>query len=153
MKLTDNVKMITLAGLLVAGASVANARGQDAAERCGQIDTDGYGEITQAEIKAHGEARFKAADTDGDGFLNADELTERTKMRHAKRANKMLDRLDTDGDGKLAMSEMKPRRDPAKMFEKLDKDGNGTLSQAEFEEGGKRGHRDGKRKKNKPASE
>lgn len=153
MKLTDNVKMLTLAGLLVVGAGAASARGPDAAERFGKIDVDGNGEITQEEITAHGEARFKAADTDGDGFLSADEINEQAKMRHAKRASKMLDRLDTNGDGKLAPSEMKGRRDPAKMFAKLDKDGNGTISQAEFEEGGKRGHRDGKRKKNKPATE
>jgi hypothetical protein len=37
------------------------------------IDTDGY--ITQAAWNGSAEARFKAADKNGDGFLSAEELT------------------------------------------------------------------------------
>ena len=149
--LSENIKMLTLAGLLVVGAGAASAKG-DMAERFGKIDADGNGEISQEEIKAHAATRFSDADTDGDGFLSAEELSAQGEERRAKRIGRMIKRMDTDGDGKLAIAEMQGRRDPAKMFERLDADGNGTLSQAEFEEGAKRGGRHGKRAK-KQASE
>lgn len=142
--LSENVKMVTLAGLLVVGAGAAAAKG-DMDARFDKIDADANGEISQEEIKAHAATRFSNADTDGDGFLSKNELSEMAKARRAKRAGRMIERMDTNGDGKLAIEELQARRDPAKMFERLDKDGSGTLSKAEFEEAAKRGHRRAKR--------
>lgn len=141
---SENFKMVSLAGLLVLGASAVAAKG-NMDERFGQIDADNNGEITQEEIKAHAASRFSATDTDGDGFLSQDELVAHAEEKRVKRAERMIERMDKDGDGKLALTEMQGRRDPAKMFERLDKDGNGSLSKAEFEDGAKRGKRRGKR--------
>ncbi len=44
----------------------------------------------------------------------------------------MLQRADTDGDGKLSMDEVRPPK-AGQMFERLDADDNGEVSQAEWD--------------------
>ncbi|SPF78081.1 EF-hand domain-containing protein [Pseudoprimorskyibacter insulae] len=103
------------------------------------IDADGDGKITQAEIDAHRAAKFAEADTDGDGALSAEELAAAAEKREAeRRANmgqRMLDRLDANKDGKITADEMPGNdADRAKsMIERLDTDGDGAVSQAELD--------------------
>lgn len=97
------------------------------------MDRDGDGQITQAELQAMGEAHFTEADTDSDGFLSAAELEAQAMARAAQHAARMMERMDANGDGKLAQDEMHPRRDPAKMFSRLDADSSGAISKEEFE--------------------
>ncbi|MXU63840.1 EF-hand domain-containing protein [Oceanomicrobium pacificus] len=107
------------------------------------LDTDGDGFVTEAEIAAAHAARFAEADTNGDGAIDADELKAAMDARHAEREarraegadarlQKMIERLDTDGNGTLSAEEMQPRG-TGRMFERLDTDGDGKISQAELE--------------------
>ncbi len=98
-----------------------------------QIDADGDGKITQSELQGVAAARFAKADGDGDGFLTQTELEKAGQERAQKRAAKMIEHMDGDGDGKIALAEMKPRRDPLRMFDRIDADGDGAISKAEFD--------------------
>ena len=136
MTIRTNMKIAALSGLLAIGAVAATAQ-QSGQDRFQQLDADGNGEITQAEFQAHAEARFAKVDADGDGFVTGEELKAAGDARRAERSAKMLERMiermDTNDDGKLSMEEMTQRHDPAKMFERLDKDENGSISAEEFE--------------------
>ncbi|MHA7877144.1 EF-hand domain-containing protein [Roseivivax sp.] len=114
------------------------------------LDTDGNGSLSQAELSARAEARFAEADTDGDGLLTAEEMQAAREARRAARESRMIERLDSNGDGALSFAELTDRRDPARLFERLDTDGDGALSPEEFAEAkthmGRHGPRDGHRR-------
>lgn len=146
------MKKITILGLaILAGLSLtlgAEARGQDHGPRpaFGDVDANGDGAVTPAEMRAFGDVRrgmmFDVADTDGDGFLTADELD-------AVRTARMIARMDGDGDGRISRAEMEPRAERragrdggGRGFGRADADGNGTLSAAEWEAMGQRRGRD-----------
>ncbi|MBY6137001.1 EF-hand domain-containing protein [Nocardioides marinus] len=107
-----------------------------------ELDADGSGEVTQAELQAHKQARFASADANGDGLLSLDELQAQASAKAAERAARMLERFDKNGDGSLSEGEMPKPRDGARMFERMDRDGSGGISKQEFEEA--RMHRGGK---------
>ena len=98
-----------------------------------QLDADGNGALSKAEIAAMGLARFDAADTNGDGLLSAEEMTAKAQQRIAKRTAAMIERFDKDGDGALSAEEMPQRRGPQQLLDKADTDGNGSISKAEFD--------------------
>jgi hypothetical protein len=117
--------------------------GQRRAERLAAFDTDGDGQLSDAEreqMKAERMAQREAHqaeilaenDTDKDGTLSD---AERTAMR-TKRADAMFGRLDGDGDGKITAAEMEAsggRRGGVRNFAEADADGDGALTKAELE--------------------
>ncbi|MEP2717672.1 EF-hand domain-containing protein [Pseudophaeobacter sp.] len=109
-----------------------------------ELDTDGNGEISKAEMEAHKAARFSATDTDGDGMISADEMLAKMQERAAKRVEKMINRMDKDGDGMLSAEEMANRGRHGDMFGRMDSDGNGAISKEEFDQA--RENRGGKRR-------
>ncbi|WP_278921203.1 EF-hand domain-containing protein [Pseudophaeobacter profundi] len=109
-----------------------------------ELDSDGNGEITKAEMAAHKAARFGAADSNGDGKLSAEELHARGQELLAKRVAAMIRHMDQDDDGQLSQAEMGKRGDHGDMFARLDRDDNGSISQEEF--GKMRHHRGGKQR-------
>lgn len=117
-----------------------------------EVDTNSDGKISEEEMQAHRAAGFAAVDTNGDGKLSPEELSAHAESRKSERAEKrqerMIERMDTDGDGMLSESEMAPKGGE-NMFERLDTDGDGALSKEELEahKGGKRGGH-GKKGKN-----
>ncbi|WP_298257618.1 EF-hand domain-containing protein [uncultured Litoreibacter sp.] len=117
-----------------------------------ELDADGNGSITKAEMQAHRNARFASADTNGDGSLSRDELVAHAKAgkegRMERRVDKMMKRMDADGNGSLSKEEMVDAggKNKGNRFSRLDKDGNGEISKAEFEEMGKKGK--GRKQKN-----
>ncbi|WGW05599.1 EF-hand domain-containing protein [Tropicibacter oceani] len=156
---------ITGALVLTMGtAGIAHARGyaSDGQQGAGmqqmfeKFDTDSDGKITQAEIDAAKAARFAAADSDGDGFLSAEEMTayadqmraERETQRRAARTEAMVKSLDKDGDGKLSAEEATAGGPGQMMLQRLDADKDGAVSLEELLEArgmmGKRGDRDGR---------
>ncbi|WP_238547651.1 EF-hand domain-containing protein [Meridianimarinicoccus roseus] len=108
-----------------------------------QIDADGDGLITAAELDSHGAARFAALDADGDGALSADELAAMTQRIQADSAVRMIARFDADGDRKLSQAEM-PGPDRTRMMARMDINEDGVLDAGEFasagRHGGPRGH-------------
>lgn len=110
-----------------------------------ELDTDGNGEISKAEMEAHKAARFASSDSNGDGKLSAEELVAQAQKRAAKRVEKMIRHLDKDGDGMVSQEEMANRGGRhGNMFARVDGDGNGAISKEEFEQA--KQHRGGKRR-------
>lgn len=127
-------------------------------------DLDGNGEVTRAEFMAAGEARFTAADTDFDGFLNRDEMDALRDAERSERTRKHFSKLDANGDGAVTEAEMlaaqearlerkSDRREErrAQFIERFDTDDDGVLSEEERsavreQMGERRAERKGKRK-------
>lgn len=115
-----------------------------------ELDADGNGSITEAEMQAHRDAGFTTADTDGDGSLSRAELEARAKGgkedRMERRLDKMMERLDADENGSLSKEEMADAggKHKGKGFSRMDKDGNGEISKAEFDEMSKKRRGGGK---------
>ena len=98
------------------------------------LDTDGNGEISRDEAMAKANAQFGEVDANGDGMLDAAELTAQAMKRTEERMKRMVERLDKDGDGVLSAKEM-PRVDrAARMFDVIDSDDSGTITVAEFDD-------------------
>ncbi|WP_027259731.1 EF-hand domain-containing protein [Leisingera aquimarina] len=138
--------IVAAAGVAAGGAALAKGYGHHGPKMSfEEIDTDGNGEVTKAEIQAMKEARFSKADADGDGKLTLDEMQAHAQARANERAARMLERFDKDGDGALSKDEMPQPRRAGRMFDRMDADGSGGISKEEFEEararhGGKRWH-------------
>ena len=153
MKRTSLISAVAL--IAVVGSSVASfAEGEkDMGRRGGKMpafemfDTDGDGQVTQAEMDAHKAARFAESDTEGNGALSAEEMADAARGKKAdrqeKRIEKMISRMDTDGDGEVSAAEMDAmaKKSP---FERLDTNGDGVLSADEFAAGAAHGHGKGK---------
>ncbi len=104
-------------------------------------DTDGDGQISKDEAKGPLARNFDKADSNGDGFIDADELKAGLAKRAEERGPRkspgeriamLIERADTDGDGKLSLEEAKPRND-GKLFERMDADGDGAVTKEEWD--------------------
>ena len=115
-----------------------------------QLDANGDGQITQAEVKAFGAAEFAKADAYGDGSLTLEELTARAKTDRVrkmdKRAKRVLKRLDSDGNGTIELAEMEEKQGGMRMFDRMDENEDGVITQEEFD--AKKGKRHRKEKRN-----
>lgn len=104
-----------------------------------ELDADGDGRLTRAEMEKYRQARFAKADTDGDGKLSRAEIDAQIAARQAAMRERMLDRMigwrDVDGDGMLSPDEMRADRG-LRMFAGMDADRDGTISADEFDEMG-----------------
>ena len=118
-----------------------------------ELDANGDGSVTEAEMQAHRAAQFTAADTDGDGSLSRAELEAQMKSgkedRMTRRLDKMMERVDADGNGVLSQDELANvgSERKGKGFSRMDKDGDGAISKAEFDDMGKK-RRGGRNHKN-----
>lgn len=119
--------------LFTGGVALARAGGPGHGVAFEALDANSDGQITREEMQAHGAARFAETDADGDGFLSKQELAEAARARADAQAERMMSRLDKDGDGKLAQAEMTGRRDPGRMFDRVDANDDGAISKAEFD--------------------
>jgi Ca2+-binding EF-hand superfamily protein len=128
--------LVAAAAALLITPSMSLAKGGHQGPRASfeTLDADGSGDVTLAEMQAAGATRFEEADANGDGFLSADEITQKDSDRAAKRVARMIEKRDANGDGQLSLEEMKPDEDRvAKRFARVDTDGNGAISQEEFD--------------------
>ena len=102
------------------------------------LDADKDGKVTKAEVDAATAARSKAADTNADGKLSAEELAamqiKAMTERATQRAAKMIEKLDTDGDKMLSDVEFAAGKGRADMFEKIDADGDGAITKVEADD-------------------
>ena len=131
MKLTHALA-IALGSTLAFGApAMAKPKGNPLTFE--QLDSNGDGEISMAEMENRAAVRFATVDTDGDGFLSLEELQAQGEERAKKRAERHMERLDANDDGKLSAEEMKrPGKRGEKMFDRIDADDSGTISEEEF---------------------
>ncbi len=142
------MKTTVLMAAMIAGfmlpALDASAEGRGQHPDFATLDADADGAVTMAEMEAHGNARFVDADTDGDGMLSQSELAAQVEGRAAQALERMLSRLDANGDGNISIDELPDRGDRvARMFENADKDESGALSAEEFEDARPQRGRDG----------
>lgn len=114
MKTTTKFALLGVAATALAMAVTAPVVAKSKmTERFDKIDANGDGFIDAAEITALQDARFQEADKNGDGALDADELA----AQHEERAKKPKERSAE-------------RR--AKMIERLDTNKDGMLQKAEM---------------------
>lgn len=109
--------------------------------------------MTQAQMLAKADARFDAMDSNKDGQLSAQERKagmERARETRAKRSGgrmgeRMLGRIDTNGDGMISRAENRAAVEAR--FSRMDADKSGTIEAGERRGKGKRmgmrGHRGG----------
>jgi len=111
-------------------------QGQGPAAQLLEMDINKDGKITADEMKAAAAERFAATDTNGDGFLSKDEMlaaaTLQIHERMAKRIDKMMSKLDSDGDGKISVAEAETNPRMEHMMARLDTDGDGAISAEEL---------------------
>ncbi|MEM1072947.1 MAG: calcium-binding protein [Pseudomonadota bacterium] len=133
------MKRLTFAGAvaicavtLVAGAVFAQPNKDRAPVTFEELDANNDGQVTRAEIDTHRADRIARADTDGDGSVSLEELQRRADERSKARAERLMERLDTDKNGVLSSDELTGGDRAGRMFERLDKDDSGSISAEEF---------------------
>ena len=128
-------------GLGQAAFAAAQGAGSENVEKMRvftELDADGDGSLTQAELAQGGKLRFAKADKNKDGFLSHAELrnqmVEKMQQRSSRKMAKMMSLRDTDKDGKLSFDELRPESGGSanKMFVLMDENDDGTLSAEEF---------------------
>lgn len=133
MKTATLISAMLATAVAVTGTSVL-AKGQRDRQvpTFQELDADGDGQVTQAELEAHRNQRYTQADSDGDGQISVQEMQAAAQQNANERVTKMFEKLDANQDGFLSDDELpKPRRG-AKMFERIDADGNGAISEQEY---------------------
>lgn len=132
---TTSVKIALLASLIALGGAAAQAKDRGHGPIFERIDANGDGAVTQEEVRAHAAARFAQADADNDGSLTAQEML---ALRGGQRAERMLERHDTDGNGQLSAEELRAASEGRgekrlqRMLNRMDANDDGKLSLAEM---------------------
>lgn len=108
-----------------------------------QLDTDGNGTLSAAEVEGTPLAeRFASIDANRDGQLSRDEM----KAAHQARKAERFAARDANGDGSLSKAEVEGSK-LAKHFARIDANGDGSLTPEEMKAAHK--SHDGKRGKGK----
>ncbi|MGA9433502.1 MAG: calcium-binding protein [Roseobacter sp.] len=118
---------------LISGVAMAKTPRHANPVQFEQLDQDGDGQVTRAEMGASRTARLERADTDGDGMLSAAEIEAMAVEQAKARAQHMLERMDADGDGMVPLDEMRTNARFEQRFDRIDRDGDGAISKAEFD--------------------
>jgi len=132
--------------LVISAGAYAKGQGMMGQERPSftELDSDGDGSLSIAEIQARANARFAAMDSNGDGVISADENAAAMAEKAGERAEMMFTRLlewrDSDGDGALSQQEMGNNR-AERMFSRADANSDGVISAEEYEQAQERGPR------------
>lgn len=107
-----------------------------------RADADNSGTVTLEEFTSLSPFDLASADADSNGKVSADELTDAMMREMMKRrAERMIERFDTDNDGEISTAEIESRQ--KEMFARLDIDGSGAIEQDELR-GPRGGDRDGR---------
>lgn len=156
MQKTPFIIAATLVAALGSTAFVAQAHGRGGPDfDLTDMDANGDGQITQAEVTAFHAARFAEHDANNDGEISKDEMLAAMAARFdgdvperaTKRMDRMFDRMDADNSGGISADEQNSNDRMTRMFEHLDADEDGTISAEELEEAKDRRGKHGKGRK------
>ncbi len=131
---------LVIAGAAISGASAASAANGGPARLFELLDRDGDDRVTLAEVLEARQERRARLDLDGDGAVEQEEFVagvdkslarriDRLEESQRPRAKRMLERLDSDGDGRVSETERSAW--VGRMFERLDTNGDARLTQDE----------------------
>jgi Ca2+-binding EF-hand superfamily protein len=110
----------------------AGMRAQFAQKYFDKLDANHDGVVTLDEYVAAAQAEFKVLDTAGNGQVTAAEIAASPKVQHRANhlAERMVRRLDTNGDGVVSQEEY--LADAQKQFARMDKNGDGFIDAEEM---------------------
>lgn len=95
-----------------------------------QVDANGDGTITEAEMLAAAGDRFQDADGNGDGIVSLEEFAAAQESlqeeRRQARLERIFDRLDANEDGELTQEELEAS--VAERFDRMDRNDDGELT-------------------------
>lgn len=89
--------------------------------------------VSVAEAQVRIGSEVAAMDSNGDGFISADELRAEHERRQAEHAQRHLNAMDTDADGKVSVAEFTAAR--SSRLEARDRNGDGMISADESRHG------------------
>lgn len=124
---------VLCAVLLAGGAAVAKSADRGMPLLFDAMDANGDGQITRDEMASQRMARFEDADADGDGALSFEELEAEARTRATDHVERMMERLDSNEDGKLTPAELAEAPGADRRFRRMDRDGDGAITKAEFD--------------------
>ena len=108
-----------------------------------KLDTDKDGSLSREEVTNAREARMQGIDKDKDGFISADELTAHRAERYAERQERhherFVEHFDKDGDGRVSVEEMKAYQ--SGRFARADRNNDGNVSREEWQAARQHHHR------------
>ena len=95
-----------------------------------QVDANGDGTITEAEMLAAAGDRFQDADSDGDGSVSLEEFAAAQEAlqeeRRQARLERLFGRMDANDDGQLTQDELEAS--VAERFDRMDRNDDGELT-------------------------
>jgi Ca2+-binding EF-hand superfamily protein len=120
------------AGAQQGAGDQAGKHAQFAQKRFDKLDANHDGVVTQDEYLAAATAMYQQFDAQGNGKVTAGEIASspRAKERVAGATQRMVERLDTNGDGVVSQSEYLAAAQ--KRFTRLDKNGDGFIDANEL---------------------
>ena len=98
------------------------------------FDINNDGKVSKEEIRERREIAVQSMDLNGDEKLSADELMQQHTKRAQLSVNRMIKKLDSNGDGSLSFAELENGQRVGtlrKLFDRLDKDDDGYISKEE----------------------
>ena len=99
-----------------------------------EFDINKDGKVSKEEIRERREIAVQSMDLNGDEKLSADELMQQYTKRAQLSVNRMIKKLDSNGDGSLSFAELENGQRVGtlrKLFDRLDKDDDGYISKEE----------------------
>jgi hypothetical protein len=135
---------IAFIGIAALGATAAQAewrpdprhdmRGGMMMEQFKNADADNNGDVTLQEFESAISGRLGSVDANGDKKLTVAEVAaEIQRMRDERMAKRIIDRLDTNGDGELTLDEVQNRGQ--KLFALMDRNDDGKIDANELPRG------------------